>query len=85
MEQLLLIINSRSKAYILTIYARKAGIFMTKKRILSLAIIISIIVGTLGVVGVVTARQAEETPQMPDSLINARSGISLKQIKSDSP
>ena len=56
----------------------KGGIFMFKKRILSLVIIISIIVGTFGMVSFVTANPSQETPQMPDRLINARSGILIE-------
>ena len=51
---------------------------MFKKKILSLIIIISIIVGTLGIAVVIAAPRGNETPQMPDSLINARSGILME-------
>jgi len=50
---------------------------MLKKKILSFTIIISIIVGTLGIAGLVAANPTEEV-QMPDSLINARSGILME-------
>ena len=47
------------------------------KRILSLTIIASMILATLGITVFVAANNAE-TPQMPDSLINARSGILME-------